>query len=77
MMKKLQEILDIPSFLVAISTLLLFIFALFTKKILHDVLLEAAIFLISLKLIISSYKQNVSSKQVEKMLKDIQDRLDS
>lgn len=59
-----------PGTLLVISTTLgLFIAALFAKGLTHDLLLEAAVFLVSVKLIILSYR---NSKGVEA----IQDKLD-
>ena len=55
--------------LVVLITLALFIAALFAKGFTHDLLLEAAVFLVSVKLIILSYR---NSKGVEA----IQDKLD-
>ena len=55
--------------LVILTTLAFFIAALFVKEFTHDLLLEAAVFLVSVKLIILSYR---NSKGVEA----IQDKLD-
>ncbi len=42
-------------------TLLLFVVALFEKGFTHDLLLEAAVFLVSAKLILLSYKASVNN----------------
>lgn len=75
-LKKLRENLDKTSMVVISVTLVLFIFALFTKAFIHDLLLEAAIFLVSVKLIIGSYKQSVASKRLERQLKGIDEKID-
>ncbi len=54
---------------VIFTTLVLFIAALFVKGFTHDLLLEAAVFLVSVKLIIMTYR---NSKGVE----EIQSKLD-
>ncbi len=54
---------------VIITTLVLFVAALFVKGFTHDLLLEAAVFLVSVKLIIMTYR---NSKGVE----EIQTKLD-
>jgi hypothetical protein len=51
--------IDIGSSAVIIITFILFIMALFTKGFTHDLLLEAGVFLVSVKLIMMSYKNNV------------------
>ena len=48
--------IDIGSSAVIVITFILFIMALFTKGITHDIVLDAGVFLVSLKLIIMSYK---------------------
>jgi hypothetical protein len=42
-------------------TLVLFVVALFEKGFTHDLLLEAAVFLVSAKLVLLSYKANVNN----------------
>jgi len=70
------ENLDTPSMVVITVTFVLFIIALFTKAFFHDLLLEAAIFLVSVKLIIGSYKQSIASKRLEGQLTQIEKKLD-
>lgn len=60
---------DPGSMAVIAITFILFTAALFIKGFTHDLLLEAAVFLVSVKLIILSYKTNQS-------VKAIQDKLD-
>jgi hypothetical protein len=70
--------LDPGSQLVMLLTLGLFVAALFLKGLSHDLLLEAGVFLVSVKLIIMSYKNAVASKRLEEqlgaMLSLLQDR---
>jgi glucose-6-phosphate-specific signal transduction histidine kinase len=75
-MRKLTEHLDSRSIVVLAITLVLFILALFTKGLTHDLLLEAGVFLVSMKLIIMAYNNNVQSKAVESRLHAIQVAVD-
>ena len=52
--------LDLSTLIIILITMILFIGALFTKGFTHDLLLEAGVFLVSVKLILMAYnsKQN-------------------
>ncbi len=63
--------LDAGSYAVMAVTLILFVVALFLKGLSHDLLLEAGVFLISVKLIMMSYKNAVSAQKTEDDLKMI------
>ncbi|HWS18315.1 MAG TPA: hypothetical protein VN223_09875 [Candidatus Elarobacter sp.] len=52
-------------------TLILFIAALFLKGFSHDMLLETGVFLISVKLIMMSYKNSVLAQKTEERLEQI------
>lgn len=67
---------DTGSLIVIIVTFVLFITALFTKGFTHDLLLEAGVFLVSLKLIMMSYKNGDAIGSVQKKLDDILSKLD-
>ena len=56
--------LDAGSLLVIFITLVLFVAALYFTGFTHDLLLEAGVFLVSVKLIIMSYKNSVSSDKL-------------
>lgn len=62
---------DIGSMIVIIITFILFAVALFTKGFTHDLLLEAGVFLVSVKLILMGYHNSVKLKAVENALKEI------
>jgi len=49
--------------------------ALFYTGFTHDLLLEAGVFLVSVKLIIMSYKTSVSSKDIHRELEEIKNLL--
>ena len=62
---------DVASLTVIIVTFVLFIVALFTKGFTHDLLLEAGIFLVSVKLIMMAYHNSVSSNELKNELREI------
>ena len=64
----MNENIDIGSILVIGITFILFILALFTKGFTHDLLLEAAVFLVSVKLILMAYR---NKKTNAKLLQEI------
>ncbi|HZS25836.1 MAG TPA: hypothetical protein VFB76_01290 [Candidatus Angelobacter sp.] len=63
------------SIVVIILTLLLFGVALFEKGFTHDMLLEAGVFLVSVKLILMSHKNSVLAYKTEEHLQQIQEML--
>ena len=71
----MQEHFDIGSMIVIIITFALFITALFFKGLTHDLLLEAGVFLVSVKLIVMSYKSSVTSKEIKDCLKEINENI--
>ena len=68
---------DVGSTIVIIVTFLLFILALFTKGFTQDLLLEAGVFLVSVKLILMAYNNSVYIKSIENELKDIKGLLET
>ena len=62
---------DRGSLIVIILTFFLFFIALFTKGLTHDLVLEAGVFLISVKLIIMIYKNSLFSLSVQRKLDEI------
>jgi len=66
---------DLWSIVVIALTLILFIVALFIQGLTHELLLEAAVFLVSVKLILMSYKNSVLAVETEKRLEQIHDLL--
>ena len=67
----MSEHFDTGSIWVIAVTLVLFAIAPFSKGFTHDLLLEAAIFLVSVKLIMMAYKNSVATKQVNDELAEI------
>ncbi len=62
---------DFWSVLVITITLILFTVALLVKGLTHDMLLEAGVFLVSVKLILMSYKNSVLAIRTEEHLEQI------
>ena len=62
---------DTWSLLVMVITLILFVAALFTKGFTHDLLLEAGVFLVSVKLILMAYKSSVAAATMQQKLDEI------
>ena len=67
----MQAHFDLGSIVVIVLTFVLFTVALFTKGFTHDLLLEAGVFLVSVKLIIMAYRNNVASQKTSATLSEI------
>jgi len=65
--------LDIGSIIVILLTLVLFIAAMFVKGLTQDVLLEAGVFLVSVKIIMMSNKNYYYMEKMKKELDEIKD----
>jgi hypothetical protein len=68
MPKSLHNHFDPWSIVVIVLTLVLFVLALFIKGLTHDLLLEAGVFLVSVKLIMLSHKNGVLAQETEERL---------
>ncbi len=66
---------DIGSIIVIVITFVLFTIALFFTGFTHDLLLEAGVFLVSVKLIMMAYKASVTSKDIHRELEEIKNIL--
>lgn len=65
-MQKKLKVVQIVNACVICITFLLFAFALFTKGLTHDILLETGVLLVSVKLILSSYTLLATLLRIEK-----------
>jgi predicted neutral ceramidase superfamily lipid hydrolase len=74
-MKNYRQHFDAASLFVIFVTLVLFIAALYFTGFTHDLLLEAGVFLVSVKLILMSYKNKVASDSLQKELGEIRSLL--
>lgn len=72
----MKQHFDTGSLITIIVTFILFVTALFTKGFTHDLLLEAGVFLVSVKLIIMAYKNSVVSKKILSELNDLKERIE-
>jgi len=62
---------DTGSILAIFVTLVLFLTALFVKGVTHDLLLEAGVFLVSVKLILAAYKNGVVADELRSKMEAI------
>ncbi len=74
-MRDMARRLDTASIVTLVITLVLFVFAVFTKGWTHDLLLEAGVFLVSVKLMLLAYHSSKSSDEIKQRLDDIAARL--
>ena len=70
-----RKLLDVGSWITIAVTLILFAVALFVKGVPHDLLLEAGVFLVSVKLVIMSYKNAIASDDVRTELRRLREAL--
>jgi len=62
---------DFGSLIIIMITFILFIVALFVKGFTQDLLLEAGVLLISIKIIMMAYKNSIVNKEISKNLQEI------
>jgi len=74
-MGNIRRYFDAGSLVVIFLTLALFIAALYFTGLTHDLLLEAGVFLVSVKLILMSYKNKVASDDLLEELASIRSLL--
>ncbi len=67
--------IDFWSAVVIALTLALFVLALFIKGFTHELLLEAAVFLVSVKLVLMAHKNSILAELLQERLDGIQDTL--
>jgi hypothetical protein len=72
----MSEHFDVGTSVVIAITFVLFVLALFIKGFTHDLLLEAGVFLVSLKLILMAYKSSVTTNTLLNELQDIKKTLE-
>ena len=68
--------IDTASYVVVVITLVLFIIAAIEKGLTRELLLEAGVFLVSVKLILMSAKSNLTAERMTERLDAIQATLD-
>lgn len=67
--------LDPGSIVVMAITCVLFVVALVAKGLTHDLLLEAGVFLVSVKLVIMAYKNGLATNRLQATLDDVADAI--
>jgi ABC-type multidrug transport system fused ATPase/permease subunit len=73
---RLTPHLDPWSMMVLVITFALFVIALFVKGLTHDLMLEAGVFLVSVKLIIMAFNNSMQAKELAQKLERIQAALE-
>ncbi len=74
--QRVEKRIDRASTFTVIVTTILFVIAIFEKGFTHELLLEAGVFLVSVKLILASAKTDIATKKVQEQLDEIQRKLD-
>ena len=69
---ELKKKIDLSSVIVIVLTFILFAGAIILKGISHDLLLEAGIFLVSIKLIFMAYKNKLMENEIKEKLENIE-----
>ena len=68
---KLRERLDMGSMAIIVITFTLFVVSLFQKGLTHEILVDTGIFLVSVKLIVMSFRNNLYMKDLNQQLEEI------
>jgi len=76
-MARLAKHFDPPSLFVITITAALFLLALLVKGLTHDMLLEAGVLMISIKLVLMAYKNSVAMLSILTELKKVRALLES
>jgi hypothetical protein len=69
--------LDLGSIIILLITLVLFIAALFFKGLTHDILLEAGVFLVSVKVIMMAYNISQHANEIIREIRELKDAMDA
>lgn len=76
-MLEIRKHFDLGSLVVIAATFILFVLALFYKGLTHDMLLEGAVFLVSVKLIIMAYRSVDASDSLHQKLDEIDKKINA
>jgi len=71
-----RKLLDVGSWITIGVTLVLFSVALFVEGVPHDLMLEAGVFLVSVKLVIMNYKSALASDDLKSELQRLRQALE-
>jgi len=72
-----NSVFGLSDFIVIAVTFALFVVALFVKGFTKELLLEVAVFLVSVKLIMSSYRNSIYAKTILSELGQVKQKLDA
>lgn len=75
MSKKENRLIGINTLVIA-CTFMLFVVALLVKGFTHDLLLEAAVFLVSVKLILATFQIQILTQKIDKRMDDLEELID-
>ena len=75
-MRNIVQHFGTGSIIVIVITFILFFVALFVKGFTHDLLIEIAVFLVSVKLILITYSNSQSTKRVEQKLDQMEEKIE-
>ena len=73
----MKKHLDLGSIIILMITLVLFITALFVKGFTHDLLLEAGVFLVSVKVIMMAYRISTHADAIVREIREIKEAIGS
>ncbi|MBZ4657138.1 MAG: hypothetical protein PWQ81_333 [Bacteroidota bacterium] len=73
--KRMRKYLSTIDLIVIIVTFLLFTIALFVKGLTHDILVEAGVLLVSIKIIVMNYRITVLNKAILEKLDEIRETI--
>jgi len=71
----MKQHFDVGSLIIIVVTFLLFVMALFFKGLTKDLLLEAGVLLVSIKLIVMAYRNSVANRTLLEELEEIKKHL--
>ena len=71
----MNKYFDFGTIIVIVVTMILFVLALFVKGLTKDILLEAGVLLVSIKLIYNAYRTNQYYNNLQKDIDDIKELL--
>jgi len=72
----MKKNIGLINIVVIVITIILFIVSLYTTGFTHDLFLEAGILLVSIKLIMMSYKNTLSNQELIDSIKELSEKID-
>jgi len=75
--RNISQHFEMGTIIIIIITFVLFFVALFVKGFTHDLLIEIAVFLVSVKLILMTYSNSQASRRLEEKLDYIEEQIEA